>query len=105
MIAKNPADVAPFPQILQSDTAGLVKTAAPMLVLQGLADDIVYKIFTEMYVKRACGIGDTVEYKTFTGVDHYGGLKVSKPDVLAWMDQRLAGTPAASTCSSGPDPA
>ena len=101
VIANNPADVAPFPQIMQRDTAGLVKTSAPLLVLQGLADDIVYKTFTDMYVKRVCAIGDTVEYRTFSGVDHYGGVKASKLDVLSWIDQRLAGDAAPSTCVAG----
>lgn len=98
VIARNPSEVAPFPDIFVLDTPGKVPTAAPMLVYQGLSDDVVYKIFTDQYVKKACALGNTVEYKTFSGKDHYEENDAAEKDVLEWMQARLAGIAAPSSC-------
>jgi pimeloyl-ACP methyl ester carboxylesterase len=98
IIATNPSDVAPFPELFASDTAGTVATAAPMLVYQGLSDDVVFKVFTDQYVQKACALGNTLEYKTFSGKDHYQENDAAETDVLEWMQARLAGLPAPTTC-------
>jgi alpha-beta hydrolase superfamily lysophospholipase len=98
VIARNPAEVAPFPAIFAADTAGNRPTTAPMLVYQGLSDSVVYKVFTDQYVKKACALGNTVEYKTFSGKDHYEENGAAEKDVLEWMQARLGGLPAPSSC-------
>jgi alpha-beta hydrolase superfamily lysophospholipase len=98
VIAHNPSDVPPFPQIFAADSPGNSPTPAPMLVYQGLSDSVVYKTFTDKYVQKACALGNTVEYKTFTGKDHYEENDAAEKDVLEWMQGRLAGLPAPSTC-------
>ncbi len=98
VIAHNPSAVPPFPELMAADTAGRVPTAAPMLVYQGLSDDVVYKVFTDQYVKKACALGNTVDYQTFSGKDHYEENAAAEKDVLEWMQARLAGTPAPSNC-------
>jgi hypothetical protein len=69
-----------------------------MLVYQGLSDDVVYKVFTDQYVQKACGLGNTVDYETFSGKDHYDENAAAEKDVLEWMQSRLAGNAAPSTC-------
>ena len=96
--ANNPSEVPPFPDLLVSDTAGRRKSAAPMLVYQGLSDDVVYKVFTDQYVQKACVLGNTVDYQTFSGKDHYEENSAAEKDVLEWMQSRLCGQPAPSTC-------
>jgi alpha-beta hydrolase superfamily lysophospholipase len=98
VIARNPSEVPPFPDIFALDTPGQVPTAAPMLVYQGLSDDVVYKIFTDKYVQKVCALGNTVQYKQFTGKDHYEENDAAEKDVLEWMQGRLAGDVAPSTC-------
>jgi Secretory lipase len=98
VIAHNPGDVPPFPDLFAADTPGKTPTAAPMLVYQGLSDDVVYKVFTDQYVQKACGLGNTVEYKTFSGKDHYEENAAAEKDVLEWMQARLAGIAAPTTC-------
>jgi pimeloyl-ACP methyl ester carboxylesterase len=98
VIAKNPADVAPFPALYAADNAGQAHTIAPMLVYQGLSDDVVFKVFTDQYVQKACALGNTIEYKTFSGKDHYEENDAAQTDVLGWMQARLAGLPAPSSC-------
>ncbi len=98
VIARNPSEVPPFPEIFAADSPGSVPTTAPMLVYQGLSDDVVYKVFTDKYVQKACALGNTVEYKTFSGKDHYEENTAAEKDVLEWMQARLGGLPAPSTC-------
>jgi hypothetical protein len=98
VVAHNPGDVAPWPEIFAKDTPGSVATKAPQLVYQGESDDVVYKVFTDAYVKKVCAIGNTVDYQTFSGKDHYEENDAAEKDVLEWMQARLAGVAAPSTC-------
>jgi hypothetical protein len=98
VIKKNPSQVPPFPALFAADTPGKVPTAAPMLVYQGLSDDVVYKVFTDQYVKKACALGNTVDYQTFSGKDHYEENDAAEKDVLEWMQARLHGVAAPTTC-------
>ncbi len=98
VIAKNPSEVPPFPAIFAADSPGSRPVAAPMFVYQGLSDDVVYKVFTDKYVQKACALGNTVEYKTFSGKDHYEENSAAEKDVLEWMQARLGGLPAPSSC-------
>ena len=72
VIAQNPADVPSFVQIMARETAGNVPSPAPLFVFQGTADKVIYPVFTDMYVEQSCSIGNTVEYKTYDGIGHYG---------------------------------
>jgi hypothetical protein len=51
VIAHNPADVPSVAKFFAAGTPGSVPTEAPMLVYQGLSDDVVFKIFTDQYVR------------------------------------------------------
>jgi alpha-beta hydrolase superfamily lysophospholipase len=98
VIAHNPSEVPPYPAIFVADSPGAVATAAPQLVYQGRSDDVVYKVFTDKYVQKACALGNTVDYETFSGKDHYEENSAAEKDVLEWMQARLAGSAAPSTC-------
>ena len=78
-IAQNPADDPSWVEIMARETAGNVPSPAPIFVFQGLADNVIYDVFTDMYVKQSCSIGNTVEYKTYDGIDHYGEVEAAKP--------------------------
>jgi len=102
VISRNPADVAPFPELFTRDSAGNVATTAPQFVYQGKSDDVVYKIFTDAYVKKVCAMGNTVQYATFGGKDHYEENAAAEQQILAWIQGRLSGEPAPSNCASLP---
>jgi hypothetical protein len=102
VISRNPADVAPFPELFTRDSAGNVATAAPQFVYQGKSDDVVYKIFTDAYVKKVCAMGNTVQYATFGGKDHYEENAAAEQQILEWIRGRFSGEPAPSNCASLP---
>ncbi len=83
---------------------GNAPTAAPLLVLQGTADTTVPPPLTDGFVTgKACPIGDTVDYLHVAGATHGTVVFVAEPTVLQWMQGRVAGRPAPSTCGSPGD--
>jgi len=98
VVAHNPLDVPVLAQLLQQDTAGQVRTAAPQFVVQGDKDALVPKMVTDRYIQRACGLGDQLLYRVYPGRDHITARDFSVPDVEAWIAARVAGAPAPSSC-------
>ena len=83
----------------RANDPGDVRTGVPMLVVQGTADGTVPPPLTDTYVTtKACPIGDTVQYLHVTGATHGTVVFVAAPTIVSWMDARLAGTPAPTTC-------
>jgi pimeloyl-ACP methyl ester carboxylesterase len=83
----------------RANDPGDVRTTVPMLVVQGTADGTVPPPLTDTYVTtKACPIGDTVQYLHVTGATHGTVVIESAPTIVAWMDARLAGAPAPTTC-------
>ena len=88
----------------RANDPGNVRTPVPMLVVQGTADGTVPPPLTDAYVtSKACPIGDTVQYLHVPGATHGTVVYVAAPAIVAWMDARLAGTPAPSTCGQPGD--
>jgi hypothetical protein len=69
-----------------------------MFVYQGLSDDVVFKVFTDQYAQKACALGNTLDYRTYSGKDHYEENEAAEKDVLEWMQARLGGIAAPSSC-------
>jgi len=83
----------------RANDPGSVRTPVPMLVVQGTADGTVPPPLTDTYVTtKACPIGDTIQYLHVTGATHGTVVFLAAPTIVSWMDARLAGTPAPSTC-------
>ena len=83
---------------------GRVRTAAPILVVQGTADTTVPPALTDAYVDdMACPVGDSIDYLHVDGATHATIPQAAAPDVLAWMADRLAGRPPPTTCGAPGD--
>jgi len=88
----------------RANDPGNVRTTVPMLVVQGTADGTVPPALTDTYVTtKACPIGDTVQYLHVTGATHGTVVYLAAPTIVAWMNARLAGAPAPTTCASPGD--
>jgi alpha-beta hydrolase superfamily lysophospholipase len=106
---------APGPVFSQSPTAGALgerllantpngRIEAPLLIAQGLADALVLPSAQETYVRRLCGQGQQVDYRTYRGYDHVSVVLASAspliPDLIAWTQDRIAGKPETPGCST-----
>lgn len=83
---------------IAQNTPGAIRTAPPILVFQGGADKLILPQFTRAFVQRLCAAGDTVIFNQYPGDGHLSVITPSMPATLTWIEQRLAGQPAPTTC-------
>lgn len=77
--------------------------AAPVLIAQGTADDLVLPAVQERFVQERCREGQSLEFRTYAGRDHVSLVAEGSAlieDLVTWTRQRLAGTPAPTGCST-----
>jgi alpha-beta hydrolase superfamily lysophospholipase len=105
VFAHSPLATPPFPTLLHENSAGNVATTAPMLLVQGSADELILQSLTDAFFAKACAIHDDVEYRRYAGIDHSGVVLAAETDVLAWLALRAAGKQTGgSGCQLGPQP-
>ena len=84
---------------LRENTPGSAHTDVPVLIMQGDADQVVPLESTRSMAARMCAVGDIVDLRVIPGADHQGSVSPSSVLVaMSWVMERLAGTPARSTC-------
>jgi acetyl esterase/lipase len=79
--------------------------AAPLLIAQGLADDLVLPDVQERFVRRQCEAGQPLEYRTYHARDHVSLVASDSPltfDLAEWTLSRLAGAPVTAGCVMTP---
>jgi pimeloyl-ACP methyl ester carboxylesterase len=88
----------------RANDPGTLRTSVPMLVVQGTADRTVPPPLTDTYVTtKACPIGDTVQYLHVTGATHDTVVFDAAPAIVSWMNARVAGAAAPTTCGRPDD--
>lgn len=98
LVKADPATVEPWKDLLIENDPGFVVGESPILIIHGEQDEQIPVISSQLLLERMCGIGQVVERKTYPG-SHAGVIAPSLPDMMAWIDARLAGEPAATSCS------
>jgi pimeloyl-ACP methyl ester carboxylesterase len=76
--------------------------AAPVVIAQGLADEVVPPAATDAFVEARCAAGQPLEYWKVAGWDHGGivrqGSSLEAP-LVAWTSARFSNEPQASGCA------
>ncbi len=85
------ANTAPAIADLAKNDPGRLKIAAPVLLLQGLADQTVFPAFTQAISKSLTAVGDRVTLRTYPGATHGSVLPAAQPDVAAFLKRHLGG--------------
>jgi pimeloyl-ACP methyl ester carboxylesterase len=83
----------------QNTPSALIK--APVVIAQGLADNVVPPAATDAYVEERCSAGQRLEYWTFVGRDHFTIVQPGTPLeelLIRWTTARFANEPQASGC-------
>ncbi|MEZ4499078.1 MAG: alpha/beta fold hydrolase [Thermomicrobiales bacterium] len=73
--------------------------STPVLIVHGTADEVIDPRMTTEFVEALCASDTTVDYQQYPGADHFGVLSHAQVDLLAWLQDRVAGAPASSTCT------
>lgn len=95
--ARNPVVLADAAR----NDAGMTRTPAPMLVIQGTGDQTVPYQLTEYFVdNQACPIGDHLRFTLYQGRTHSGVIAPAGGEVLAWIAKRFAAQPVPDTCGA-----
>ena len=74
---------------------------APVVIAQGLSDNVVPPAATDAYVEERCSAGQRLEYWTFTGRDHFTIAQPGAPLeelLIRWTMARFANEPQAPGC-------
>jgi pimeloyl-ACP methyl ester carboxylesterase len=97
----NPALLPGWRDEFTANTPGGAKSNAPILVIQGTADEQIPVDSTRTAVQRLCGAGDAVELRIVEGGSHGDALFAQEQLDLArdWMADRFAGKSASHGCA------
>jgi pimeloyl-ACP methyl ester carboxylesterase len=85
---------------LDQNSPGNVVPVAPVLMVHGDADPVVPSVLSELIHGKYCALGAASQRTIYPGADHGSVLFQSLPDVLSWIDDRLAGGPAPENCGA-----
>ena len=80
-----------FARALEQNIPGKRKSKAPILVVQGTADNLVNPEDT-----RALASGNTMKISWYEGKGHRDVIEPARKEVLLWFNDRLQGKPAPS---------
>ncbi len=73
----------------------------PLLIAQGLADDLVLPDVQSRFVRERCNAGQIMEYLTYAGRDHLSVVAPDSPltrDLVQWTQDRIDKMPLSATC-------
>ena len=98
LVIADPATTPPWSDLLIENDPGFVVGESPILIIHGENDEQIPLVSSKMLLDRMCGIGQVVERLTYPGQSHAGVIGPSMPDMLAWIDARLAGEDAPTSC-------
>ena len=98
VLRANPLTVAPWARLIHENSDGNQPAGAPVLIVQGAADPLVVRPLTDAFVKKACALGDKIDYRVYPGADHGSVINAAHTDVLEWIAKVVDGAAVPSTC-------
>ncbi|HEY6832585.1 MAG TPA: alpha/beta fold hydrolase [Pseudolabrys sp.] len=96
------ADLGPILKIAAANEPGDLRIAAPILVLQGTADDTVLPPWTDAVVRSLCKAGNDVRYAVYRGASHETIVTQAAGDIRSWVDDRFGHATTESSCGALP---
>jgi fermentation-respiration switch protein FrsA (DUF1100 family) len=93
ILKADPFTIPAWKQLLIANDPGELSTAspAPLLIIQGGADEQIPVATTKLLEQHECSIGQEVQRWVYPGLDHTGVIPVSTPDMVRWISDRFAG--------------
>jgi alpha-beta hydrolase superfamily lysophospholipase len=99
VIAADPGTVEPWASVLEENSPGVRPAGAPVFIFHGDADEQIPVAASQLVLDRYCRVGGgPVERRVYPGESHAGVLAAAQADIDAFIDARLAGDDAVSSC-------
>lgn len=98
----DPLDSPTWKAVVDQQTPPPLPADMPVMVSQGLADQVVLPWPNAILQEKWCAAGSTLSMEWMGDVDHMKAAIVSGPQVVAWIADRFAGRPAPRTCDVPP---
>jgi alpha-beta hydrolase superfamily lysophospholipase len=99
VFARDPLSVPSIVKLLGENSPGGSDPHVPIMLAQGSRDEQIPVTASAELEARYCGLGATVTRRVYDA-DHDGVLDAATSDVLAWINDRVHGRPAPSSCST-----
>jgi acetyl esterase/lipase len=96
----DPTKLEPWRSIMEKNTPGQMPAGAPVLILQGTADDLVRPQITRRFANHLCSQGAVVEMEWLEGVSHSFAGYEGADRAVNWMANRFRGVPARNACGT-----
>jgi acetyl esterase/lipase len=94
----DPTTIEPWRGIMEKNTPGQAAAGAPVLILQGTADDLVRPQITKQFAEKLCAAGAVVDLVWLDGVSHAFAGYDGAFTAVSWMADRFHGRPAPNGC-------
>jgi pimeloyl-ACP methyl ester carboxylesterase len=97
VFSESPLVTPPWSTGLAADSAGAVRIGAPILIVQGTADQLYPANIAASFVRHICTRGEAVDYRTYPQIGHAVTIAAAR-GIIAWITGRFASRPPPSTC-------
>jgi acetyl esterase/lipase len=101
LVVRGPFESKPWVARMAENQVPHEAIDAPMLILHGLADEVIPIEITDAFVGRLCDAGRMLQYRRVRGAGHDDLYESEEALVFGWLDARLNREPATSTCGAG----
>jgi pimeloyl-ACP methyl ester carboxylesterase len=93
IVKADPFTVPAWKRLLVANDPGSLTTSssAPLLIIQGGADEQIPVVTTQLLKDHECSIGQDVERWVYPGQSHAGVIPVSMGDMVHWIADRFSG--------------
>jgi pimeloyl-ACP methyl ester carboxylesterase len=99
LFTHDPRVTEPARSVAVANDPGHASSAAPILLVQGTADIVAVPARTEKLRQELCGLREPVAQVIVPGGTHDTAIGTAKPQIGAWLADRLAGIPAPTSCT------
>lgn len=100
--AVNPLTSPPWKSVVEQQTPAPLPADMPVMVAQGLADQVVLPWPNAILQEKWCKAGSTLSTLWMGDVDHMKAAITAGPQVVTWIADRFADRPAPRTCDVPP---